>query len=387
MQFLIRIASIVTLVFTIGCDGGGSGSSPVTDCRNIFCVGDYSCQLNDDDVYECLATNQGGSATAGGNEAGVAGSSDNEAGTAGTGANSGNEAGGQGGEVGNNPTETQCYRCLPNDPWIVLCSETIVQADGTSACINEDTVDSCFTPSQCCEAFGLVATQEGVCELPFMLIEGGSFQMGWNENAEERPIHEVTVSSFELMRTEVTVAQYRVCVDAGVCEAPRYGNYIDNLDNHPINYVSWFEAMTFAEFVGARLPSEAEWEFAARSGGQDIRYPWGNQAPDCDRVNFNLCVGSTTPACTHPTGNTAQGLCDMAGNVYEWTDDDFHFNYNDAPNDGSAWIDTPRGIQRVRRGGSWRHIANSIRAAHRDNFDADYGLGDYYGFRLARSVQ
>ena len=221
MQFLVQTATILALAFSLCCGGGYDDSAPVTDCSNMFCTGDFSCQINADDDSECLLTNQGGSATVGGNEAGVAGSSGTEAGASGAGGNSGNkaEAAGQGGEVGNNPTETQCYRCLPNDPWIILCNETIEQADGTSAGINEDNVESCFTPSRCCEALGFVATQEGVCEFPFVLIEGGSFQMGFNGHAEQQPVYEVSVSSFEMMRTEVTVAQYRMCVDAGVCRS------------------------------------------------------------------------------------------------------------------------------------------------------------------------
>jgi formylglycine-generating enzyme required for sulfatase activity len=152
-----------------------------------------------------------------------------------------------------------------------------------------------------------------------------------------------------------------------------------------VTYVNWQQAKAFAEFAGARLPTEAEWEYAAKSGGQDIVYPWGNEEPNCDRLNFNQCVGDTTPVCTYATGNTAQGLCDMAGNVWEWVEDDWHDSYEGAPVDGSAYIDNPRGSGRVFRGGSWLHVAGTVRAAYRDGGDPSRA-NDFRGFRLARSA-
>ena len=132
-------------------------------------------------------------------------------------------------------------------------------------------------------------------------------------------------------------------------------------------------------------------EYAARSGGQAIIYPWGNEEPNCDRLNFNECVYDTTPVCSYATGNTAQGLCDMAGNVFEWVEDDWHDTYEGAPNDGSAWVDSdefdnPRGSDRVGRGGSWFNVAVYVRAAYRGNVDPSFA-GDRIGFRLARSAR
>ena len=178
-----------------------------------------------------------------------------------------------------------------------------------------------------------------------------------------------------MSQSEVTVGQYRVCVDAGVCTAPRcnFPATPDWTENHPVRCVTWHEAKAFAGFADARLPSEAEWEYAARSGGQNITYPWGDEAPDCTRLNFydvnigDYCVGTTTPVCTYPTGNTAQGLCDMSGNVWEWVEDNYAGGY------------------RVTRGGSYGDNADGVRAAYRLGIDPS-DVYDNYGFRLARSA-
>ena len=223
--------------------------------------------------------------------------------------------------------------------------------------------------------------------LEFVRIEGGTFQMGGDGEYDGGPIHAVTVGSFEMSKTEVTVGQYRQCVNAGACTEPSDGweNVPGVRDNHPVVYVTWNQAKAFAEFAGARLPTEAEWEYAAKSGGQDIVFPWGNEEPNCDRLNFNRCVGDTTPVCTYATGNTAQALCDMAGNVWEWVEDDWHGSYEGAPVDGSAWVENPRGSVRVDRGGSWYHFAFFVRAAGRYDVVPSFAGGSR-GFRLARSA-
>ena len=243
-------------------------------------------------------------------------------------------------------------------------------------------------------AGGSVAGAGGGIE--FVRIEGGTFQMGGDGEYDGRPIHAVTLASFEMSKTEVTVGQYRACVSAGACTEPsdrwdntlgiiRWDNTPGERENHPVVYVTWNQAKAFAEFAGARLPTEAEWEYAAKSGGQDIVFPWGNEEPNCDRLNFNRCVGDTTPVCTYATGNTAQALCDMAGNVWEWVEDDWHGSYEGAPVDGSAWVENPRGSLRVGRGGSWYHFAFFVRAAGRYDVVPSFAGGSR-GFRLARSA-
>ena len=151
--------------------------------------------------------------------------------------------------------------------------------------------------------------------------------------------------------------------------------------------VDWDQAKAYAEWVGGRLPSEAEWEYAARSAGKSRKYPWGNEAPSCERTVMNLggwgCGRDATwPVCSKTAGNTEQGLCDMAGNVWEWTQDWYHDSYNGAPTDGSAW-ESPTGSHRVNRGGSWYCVAANVRAADRIR-GAPGVRDDSLGFRAAR---
>ena len=227
-------------------------------------------------------------------------------------------------------------------------------------------------------------------------IEGGSFFMGSNDgDSDERPIHSVTVPTFEMSKTAVTVDQYRACVDAGTCTAPKTGTYCNwgksDRGSHPIICVDWDQAQAFANWVGGRLPSEAEWEYAARSGGGDCKYPWGDEDATCERAVMNDGSGygcgrdSTWPVCSKLKGNTTHGLCDMAGNVWEWVQDWYHDSYNGAPTDGLAW-ESPTGSYRVNRGGSWYFGARSVRAAYR-YYGVPRSRYGYLGFRLARSVR
>jgi iron(II)-dependent oxidoreductase len=185
--------------------------------------------------------------------------------------------------------------------------------------------------------------------LDWVEIEGGTFPMGYALGQEdEQPVHDVTVPTFEITRTEITAIQYSPCVSAGDCEEPttgsRYNWMVSGRANHPINGVDWENADAFCAFVGGRLPSEAEWEYAARSEGQDLVYPWGDDEPTCDFCIMNddeLGLGCdenrTWAVCSKQDGNTEQGLCDMSGNVYEWMADYYYYDYNGAPTDGSAW--------------------------------------------------
>jgi formylglycine-generating enzyme required for sulfatase activity len=146
--------------------------------------------------------------------------------------------------------------------------------------------------------------------------------------------------------------------------------------------VDWNQAKTFSAWVGGRLPSEAEWEYAARSAGKDRKYPWGDEDATCERAVISGCGSATAPVCSKPAGNTQQGLCDMAGNAWEWVQDWYHGSYNGAPTDGSAW-ESPTGSYRVGRGGSWNYPADIARSAYRGSLVP--GFRNYYlGFRPAR---
>ncbi len=225
-------------------------------------------------------------------------------------------------------------------------------------------------------------------------INGGSFIMGSDWNEDELPIHSVLVKDFKITKTEVTVGEYRKCVEAMICSIPEDHDFMDDCnwhhadrENHPVNCVDWRQARTFGKWVGGDLPSEAQWEYASRSEGKDMRYPWGNEEPGCEMVNaFYACHKKTTPVCSK-TGNTIQGLCDMGGNVDEWVLDEWHDSYNDAPLDDTAWCH-PNGCQSdantgIGRGGAWDAHTLDLRTSKRHKYyiGARYG---YIGFRVIK---
>jgi sulfatase modifying factor 1 len=157
----------------------------------------------------------------------------------------------------------------------------------------------------------------------------------------------------------------------------------------PMNCVSWDEAQAYAKWAGARLPTEAEWEYAARGQGRERSYSWGDEAADCTRAivrdgGDGCGRDSTWPVCSKPMGNTPQGLCDMAGNLWEWVEDVYHGSCEGAPTDGSAWGDTSRGSDRVIRGGSWGSAPRYARVADRFGSAPGFRSADV-GLRLARS--
>ncbi len=211
------------------------------------------------------------------------------------------------------------------------------------------------------------------------------------------PSQWVLLPSFELQRTEVTVGQYRRCVRAGICRPPaappgsKFLNYArrDRKD-HPVNYVDWARAQAYCEWVGGRLPSEAEWEWAASSRSthyaegcsQIVKYepePDPIEGPDYADSCGSLEAG-TSAVCSRPAGNSAQGICDLSGNVWEWMADSWHPLYCGAPTDGGAWIDAADQA-RILRGGSWRDADQLERlAVQRALRDADIG------FRCARDL-
>jgi len=234
--------------------------------------------------------------------------------------------------------------------------------------------------------------------LPRMVaLPGGTFRRGSEEGgSDELHVRDVAVDPFALSATEITVAQYARCVDAGECEEPDSGRSCNwgvdpARDDHPVNCVSWSDAGQFASFVSrwlpeTRLPTEAEWEYAARDGGKDITYPWGDAEAICDRAVIDACKHDTTePVCSAPRGSTSSGICDLAGNVWEWVADDWHVDYEGAPADGTAWVDVPRGAARVIRGGSFRDGPRDARAAYRYR-GVPGGRFDFLGFRLSRSL-
>ena len=237
-----------------------------------------------------------------------------------------------------------------------------------------------------------VSTKKGKAGLVWVSIPGGRFMMGSNKGeSDERPKHRVSVKAFQLNRTEVTVSQYRACVKARQCMKPNTGTYCNwkkqGRGKHPVNCVDWSQARAFCRWAGGRLPSEAEWEYAARGGGKNIQYPWGNQKATCTRAVMDDGSGNgcgkdrTWPVCSRTAGNTAQGLCDMAGNVFEWVEDRSHRSYKGARVDGRAWT-VGSSKFRVLRGGSWDYSAGYVRATYRYSITPTVRIYDF-GFRCA----
>lgn len=214
-------------------------------------------------------------------------------------------------------------------------------------------------------------------------IAAGEFNMGSDSSqdilaqATEEPQHRESVATFWMARVPVTVAQYAAFVEATGYSLPRPLD-LSNKAAHPITEVSWHDAQAFCRWAGVRLPTEAEWEKAAR--GIDGRiYPWGNNGPDEHVCNFNMNVGDTTAVGSYPSGASPYGVLDMSGNVWEWTQTKWRDNYT-TPADNSAQGENSR----VLRGGSWGNPADWLRCACRDDHDPWRRLNGW-GFRVVVS--
>jgi len=229
--------------------------------------------------------------------------------------------------------------------------------------------------------------------MEWVTVSAGEFMMGSEDGGvEERPIHTVYLDAFEIGMYELTNAQYYQCVKAGVCSLPRNSKYeADEYLDHPVMDVSWFDANTFCQWndPNGRLPTEAEWEKAARD--TDGRtYPWG-EGIDCSLANYfgkdngnDSCVGDTTPVGSYESGVSPYGAYDMAGNVWEWVADWY---------DGSYYASSPEtnplgpenGDIKLLRGGSWFNFADALRSPNRVG-NLPTGTYSSVGFRCARSI-
>lgn len=187
-------------------------------------------------------------------------------------------------------------------------------------------------------AAGKDAKPEAGVSIDWVKLPAGSYQMGSGLWSDTRPVHKVTVKPFEMAKTPVTNKQYRACVDAGACAPIKACDGYRAGDDVPATCVSWEQARAFAKWAGGRLPTDAEWEYAARDAGRSSKYPWGN-----DQV-------TPREVCADAKAKTPQGLCDMPA-VWEWVEDWYHPSYAGAPADGSAWEDA--GWDRVYVGGGF----------------------------------
>jgi formylglycine-generating enzyme required for sulfatase activity len=231
-------------------------------------------------------------------------------------------------------------------------------------------------------------------------IPAGEFLMGcdpWDSRSPcldgEAPSHTVYLGSFEIDLTEVSNAQYALCVAHQACRPPdfsdadmqgaKYGK--PEFSEYPITNITWYDARDYCAWVGKRLPSEAEWEKAAR-GDQDERfYPWGDSTPDCSLSNFQGfngdCPGANSPVDDHTAGASPYGLLNMAGNVREWVADWYDANYYMVSPAGHP-TGPDEGQERAIRGGSYNSDWIGIRVNQRGHNPPAFRAADL-GFRCA----
>lgn len=239
-----------------------------------------------------------------------------------------------------------------------------------------------------------------------ILIPAGEFVMGTDrerDDVQNRPQHRVVLRPYLIDKYPVTNAQYARFVAAG--HRPplnwRKGRIPEGAELHPVTMVSWFDAVSYAKWAGKRLPTEAEWEKAAR-GVDGRRWPWGDKM-DPTRLNTYYSVGSTTPVTAYPSGASPYGVLGMAGNVSQWVENDLlPYAGSDAPEDvfkaKIAQINSAadRSLKivdlvptekryKVLRGGSWKSDPFSTSTYHR-NFSWPYAASDFFGFRCAKDA-
>jgi len=230
------------------------------------------------------------------------------------------------------------------------------------------------------------AQQTSAIKEPEMIsLRGGTFAMGSNEDVSEKPIHQVTIKPFAIGKYPITVREWNDCAVAKACKFTATGK-----DDAPVMNISWSDAKQFVAWLADatrkpyRLPSEAEWEYAAR-GDTQTKYWWGDQL----QPGMAGCKNCTDGAAAEQPVKVGSfkpnpfGLYDMGGGVDQWVEDCWHKTYHGAPSDGSAWSSGDCSSH-VIRSGSWRNDARYVRPANRDSYDTDVRYPTH-GFRVALS--
>ena len=225
-------------------------------------------------------------------------------------------------------------------------------------------------------------------ETPMVLVPAGEFTMGSTMADDEKPVHRVDLDAFYMDKYHVTVGQYAKYLEATDKEAPPEWD-IMNQSRHqkrPVVNVNWFDAATYCKWAGKRLPTEAEWEKAAR--GTDGRlYPWGNEAPTRLHANFGKKQWANhmalVPVGMFEMGKSPYGIYDMAGNAWEWVNDWYdHDYYKKSPTKNPQGPKT--GKSKVVRGGNWLYVQEFLRSSFRFNAEPS-GRQFGYGFRCAKT--
>jgi serine/threonine-protein kinase len=271
----------------------------------------------------------------------------------------------------------------PTLPPTATVTATSLPPTATSTPTDTPTPEVVITP-------GLPLTLIDDQGVPMVLVPAGQFTMGSRRGAvDERPVHVVQLLDFYIDQYEVTNARYADCVQTGSCLVPLVvssstrRSYYDNLDyaDYPVIHVTWTMAQAYCAWRGGRLPTEAEWEKAARGDDERI-FPWGDTQPDCSFANFSGlsgCLADTTPVGNYPASISPFGAYDMAGNVWEWVLDWYGESYYAASPEASP--EGPEsGVFRVMRGGAFKMSLNAIRVTTRGRNLPNKGY-DYTGLR------
>lgn len=254
-----------------------------------------------------------------------------------------------------------------------------------------------------------ISAKDGMTQL---YIPAGTFTMGgmdvYREN-DEQPAHEVTLTAFWMDQVEVTNGMYNLCVQASICHPPvqvRSDNreeYFGNAEfnDYPVVFVTWYDADAYCTWAGRRLPTEAEWEYAAR-GNDKRNYPWGDELPNEYTANFMNLVGDTARVGSYAEGASPFGVLDLSGNVWEWVADRYRPDYyskSTAENPQGPTEDEVFNTFRVIRGGSFQEDGLFLRLANRSFLDgpnpksqpdeeAYYGKSSFViGFRCAQTAE
>ena len=217
-------------------------------------------------------------------------------------------------------------------------------------------------------------------------LRGGNIAMGSNEEISEKPIHQVTIKPFAISKYPITVREWNECAAAKACAFTATGK-----DDAPVTNVSWSDAKQFVAWLAGttqkpyRLPSEAEWEYAAR-GGTQTKYWWGDQLQPgiANCKNCTDVAGTEQPVEVGSFKPNPFGLYDMGGGVDQWVEDCWHKTYQGAPSDGSPWT-AGDCSSHVIRSGSWKNDARYVRPANRDSYDTNVRYPTH-GFRVALSL-
>lgn len=259
----------------------------------------------------------------------------------------------------------------------------------TVAATEMPTTQIADTPNAGIQAFTPVISPGDVVDSKGIImayVPAGKFTMGSDRVDDERPPHEVYLDAYYIDKYEVANSLYNVCVEIGICRLPSDIRHFSDpkYANHPVVYVDWEMAQRYCEWRGIHLPTEAEWEKAAR-GTDDRLYPWGN-AISCEQANYANCVGDTTDVGKYQSGASPYGIYDMGGNVWEWVADWYLSDYYQILESSFSNPQGPSfGEDKTKRGGDWNDESIWLIVSKREHSSASY-YSKTTGFRCAKDA-